>query len=114
MSFANECGMRFNLRRMDRFVVVAMSLLKAGVPREETPPGTAIRESAMTRSMQASLTAIGRQLHDDYLPILAKPLPSDLKDLVARLVALEINKRGSSKRAIAVLQSATAHPESKA
>jgi hypothetical protein len=45
---------------------------------------------------------------------LAKPLPSDLKDLVARLVALEINKRGSSKRAIAVLQSAPAHPESKA
>lgn len=114
MSFANECGVRFNLRRMDRFVVVAMLLLKAGVPREETPPGTTIRESAMTRSMQASLTAIGRQLHDDYLPTLAKPLPSDLKDLVARLVALEINKRGSSKRAIAVLQSAAAHPESKA
>ena len=68
----------------------------------------------MTRSMQASLTAIGRQLHDDYLPTLAKPLPSDLKDLVARLVALEINKRGSSKRAIAVLQSVAAHPESKA
>jgi hypothetical protein len=68
----------------------------------------------MTRSMQASLTAIGRQLHDDYLPTLAKPLPSDLKDLVARLVALEINKRGSSKRAIAVLQSVTPHPASKA
>jgi len=48
------------------------------------------------------------------LPTLAQPLPSDLKDLVARLVALEINKRGSSKRAIAVLQSATAHPESEA
>ena len=114
MSFANECGARFNLRRMDRFVVVAMLLLMAGVPREETSPGTAIRESTMTRSMQASLTAIGRQLHDGYFPILAKPLPSDLKDLVARLVALEINKRGSSKRAIAVLQSAIAHPESKA
>ena len=114
MSFANECGVRLNLRRMDRLVVVAMLLLEAGVPREETPPGTTIRESAMTRSMQASLTAIGRQLHDGYLPTLAQPLPSDLKDLVARLVALEINKRGSSKRAIAVLQSAAAHPESKA
>ena len=73
-----------------------------------------IRESAMTRSMQASLTAIGRQLHDEYLPTLAKPLPSDLKDLVARLVALEINKRGTSKRAIAVLQSAAAQPQPKA
>jgi hypothetical protein len=68
----------------------------------------------MTRSMQASLTAIGRQLHDDYLPTLAKPLPSELKDLVARLVALEINKRGTSRRAIAVVQSAAAQPEPKA
>jgi hypothetical protein len=59
----------------------------------------------MTRSMQASLTAIGRQLSEDYQPTLAKPLPTELKDLVARLVALEINKRGSSRRAIAVLQS---------
>ena len=43
----------------------------------------------MTRSMQASLTAIGRQLNEDYQPTLAKPLPTELKDLVARLVALE-------------------------
>jgi hypothetical protein len=64
--------------------------------------------------MQASLTAIGRQLQDHYLPTLAEPLPSDLKDLVARLVALEINKRGTSKRAIAVLQSAAAQPQPKA
>ena len=28
----------------------------------------------MTRSMQASLTAIGRQLNEDYQPTLAKPL----------------------------------------
>ena len=37
----------------------------------------------MTRSMQASLTAIGRQLNEDYQPTLAKPLPTELKDLVA-------------------------------
>ena len=77
-------------------------------------PEPHIRESAMTRSMQASLTAIGRQLHDDYQPTVAKPLPTELKDLVARLIALEINKRGSSKRAIAVLQARAAQPESKA
>ncbi len=60
----------------------------------------------MTRSMRASLTAIGRQLNEDYQPTLAKPLPTEhCRDLVARLVALEINKRGSSRRAIAVLQS---------
>ena len=67
----------------------------------------------MTRSMQASLTAIGRQLNEDYQPTLAKPLPTELKDLVARL-ALEINKRGTSRRAIAVLQARAAQPESKA
>ena len=66
----------------------------------------------MTRSMQASLTAIGRQLNEDYQPTLAKPLPTELKDLVARLVALEINKRGSSRRA-AVLQARAAPPEPK-
>jgi hypothetical protein len=68
----------------------------------------------MTRSMQASLTEIGRQLNEDYQPTLAKPLPTELKDLVARLVALEINKRGSSRRAIAVLQARAAPPEPKA
>ena len=68
----------------------------------------------MTRSMQASLTAIGRQLSEDYQPTLAKPLPTELKDLVARLVALEINKRGSSRRAIAVLKARAAQPEPKA
>ncbi len=68
----------------------------------------------MTRSMQASLTEIGRQLNEDYQPTLAKPLPTELKDLVARLVALEINKRGSSRRAIAVLQARAARPEPKA
>ena len=58
----------------------------------------------MTRSMQASLTAIGRQLHDGYLPTLAKPLPSEL-DLVARLVALEINNvriEQASHRGVAI------------
>ena len=61
-------------------------------------------------TMHASLAAIGRQLHAHYFPILAKPLPSELENLVARLVALESAKRGSSKRSIAVLQSAIPEP----
>jgi hypothetical protein len=55
-----------------------------------------------------SLTAIGRRLHADYLPTLAQPLPSELKDLVAQLVALEFGKRGSTQRPVEVLQSAIA------
>jgi hypothetical protein len=59
----------------------------------------------MTKSMRASLTAIGRRLHTDYLPTLAQPLPGELKDLVAQLVALEFGKRGSTQRSVEVLQS---------
>ena len=43
----------------------------------------------MTRSMQASLTAIGRQLHDGYLPTLAQPLPSDLKTVAGGACVLD-------------------------
>src|SRR5712671_5399309 len=53
----------------------------------------------MTISMHGSLTWIGRQLHADYLPILAEPLPSELKRLVVRL-----------EQSIPVLQSAVAKP----
>ena len=53
----------------------------------------------MTISMHPSLTAIGRQLHADYLPTLAKPLSSELKGLVVR-----------RERSIEVLQSAVAKP----
>ena len=64
----------------------------------------------MTKSMHAAVTAIGRQLHADYLPTLAKPLPAELKELVAQLVALEKGKRGSTERSIEVWQSAIAQP----
>jgi hypothetical protein len=64
----------------------------------------------MTISMRASLTAIGRQLHHDYSPSLAEPLPNELKGLVARLVALDIGKRGTTERSIDVLQFAVAQP----
>jgi hypothetical protein len=60
--------------------------------------------------MHASLTAIGRQLQADYLPTAAKQVPSELKHLVAQLVALEAGKRGSTERAVELLQSATAQP----
>lgn len=62
----------------------------------------------MTTSMRASLIAIGRQLQADYLPTLSKPLPSELEELVAQLVALESGKRGPAERSVEVLQSAIA------
>jgi hypothetical protein len=50
-------------------------------------------ESAMTTLMHHSLAAIACQLHAAYLPILEKPLPNAVKDLLAQLVALEREKR---------------------
>ena len=61
-----------------------------------------IRENAMTVTIHASLIAIGRRLHAEYLPTLAKPLPRKLKTLVAQLAALESNKRGSPERSLEV------------
>ena len=39
-----------------------------------------------------TLTAIGRELSVAYLPTVREPLPSELKDLVAQLVALEVRR----------------------
>ncbi len=60
--------------------------------------------------MREASAAIGRQLHADYFPVLAEPLPSELKDLVAQLVALERGKRGSTERTVGLWQSAVSHP----
>jgi len=46
--------------------------------------------------MREICTAIGRQLHADYLPIVAEPLPRELKDLVAHPAALEKHANGGS------------------
>jgi hypothetical protein len=46
----------------------------------------------------ASLSAIGRQLQDDYSPALGTPFPSELKDLLARVVALDAWTRGPVER----------------
>jgi hypothetical protein len=64
----------------------------------------------MTESTHALWTAIGRELHADYLPTLTKPLPRELEDLIAQLVAFEFGKRGSTERSVEVLQSSIAHP----
>ena len=64
----------------------------------------------MTESMHALLTAIGREPHADYLPTLTEPLPRELEDLIAQLVAFEAGKRGPTERSVEILQSSIAHP----
>jgi hypothetical protein len=46
--------------------------------------------------MREICIAIGRHLHTGYLPIVAEPLPRELKDLVAHPAALEKHANGGS------------------
>jgi hypothetical protein len=52
-----------------------------------------------------TLSAIGRQLAVTYLATVREPLPRELKELVAQLVAFEMRKQGSSARPAEALQS---------
>jgi hypothetical protein len=45
-----------------------------------------------------TLTAIGRELSAAYLLTVREPLPRELEDLVAQLVAFDMRRRGSSAR----------------
>ena len=70
----------------------------------------------MNASIDDSPSAIGPQSPLDVLPSLAEPLPRELNNLIAQLIALETRKRGSNARPLDVLQSVMAqmapHPRS--
>jgi len=70
----------------------------------------------MNASIDDSPSAIGPQSPVDVLPSLAEPLPRELNNLIAQLVAFETRKRGSNVRPLDVLQSVMAqmapHPRS--
>ena len=51
----------------------------------------------MTKLGKASFVAIGRHLRDDYSQRAMPPLPSELEDLVAQLVAFEFGKRSNER-----------------
>jgi hypothetical protein len=68
----------------------------------------------MTSPMQVSLSAIGRQLRSEYFPALGRPLPPELEDLLAQLVALEAAAHGSAKQPAEVLQPAFAQSREQA
>ena len=52
----------------------------------------------MTKPLNDTLTAIGRQLPAAYLPTVQDPLPREIEDLLLQLVAFEMRKRGTSAR----------------
>lgn len=53
---------------------------------------------------------VGSRLHNHYAAVLAEPMPPDLTDLVAQLVALEACKDTPHKTPVQVLQLASSPP----
>jgi hypothetical protein len=74
------------------------------------------RENTMTRSTKNSVldrgarSVAGSRLHEHYPALLGEPLPADLRDLVAQLVALESGTKKSSMRPVGVWQLAPLQP----
>ncbi len=59
----------------------------------------------MTNSIHDSQSTLGSRSPVDVLPILAEPLPRELNDLIAQLVAFETRKRGGGvRRSVSLLQ----------
>src|SRR5438105_2433494 len=99
MFSSNKCGVGINVCTMDQFRLSNYFGGQIWVIRQNSDYlEPHIRENAMTVQTHASLSAIGNQLRADYFPVLSDPLPSELKDLFAQLVALEIDEQGSTKR----------------
>jgi hypothetical protein len=55
--------------------------------------------------MREARVAIGRLLHAEYVPMLTEPLPSELKHLLAQLVAREGRGGDSSEHSLEALSS---------
>jgi hypothetical protein len=70
----------------------------------------------MNASIDDSPSTIGPQSPLDVFSSLAEPLPQELNNLIAQLIAFETRKRGSNARPLDVLQSVMAqmapHPRS--
>jgi hypothetical protein len=59
---------------------------------------------------RAARAVAGSRLHAYYDAMLGEPLPAELKDMVADLVALETDAKKSSERPVEVLQLALPLP----
>jgi hypothetical protein len=104
---------------MDRFLPAIISVLIPVSPTRYLELHQ--RENTMTRSTKNSVldrgarqrgarSVAGSRLHEHYPALLGEPLPADLRDLVAQLVALESGTKKSSMRPVGVWQLAPLQP----
>ena len=76
MWLSNQCGARFNLRRMDRLLSMTMFVCEAGCSRHEGAPETAATGECHD-GINAGVPHRDRaSTAQDYQPSLAKPLPT--------------------------------------
>jgi hypothetical protein len=55
--------------------------------------------------MREARVTIGRLLQTEYVPVLTEPLPSELKHLIAQLVAREVHGEGPHNHSLDALSS---------
>src|SRR5882672_6867942 len=95
---SNQCCAQLNLSTIDRFLPAIILVVKPDDPTRYLELHQ--RENTMTRSTKNSVldrgarqrgarSVAGSRLHELYAAPLAEPLPAELRDLVAQLVALE-------------------------
>jgi hypothetical protein len=104
---------------MDRFLPAIILKLEPDGPtryldlrqRENTMTGST-KNSVLDRGarQRGARSVAGSRLHELYAATLAEPLPADLRDLVAQLVALEAGTKKSSVRPVGVWQLAQPPP----
>jgi hypothetical protein len=80
------------------------------LPAPKGPFATAMRLHQQSRRALNSPLLISRAPTPHALPTVRKPLPSELKDLLAQLVALDAGRRRSTGRFVEALQPAIGEP----
>ena len=70
------------------------------------------RNSVLDRGarQRGARVVAGSRLHQHYAAMSAEPLPADLRDLIAQLVALQAGTKKSSERSVGALQLALPTP----
>jgi hypothetical protein len=104
---------QLNLSTMDRLLSPIILKFKPDGPtryldlhQRENTMTASTKNSVLDRGVRCrgARAVAGSRLHELYAATLAEPLPADLRDLVAQLVALEAGTKKSSVRPVGVWQ----------
>jgi hypothetical protein len=108
MQLSNKVSVPLDHGRIDPFILRRILVVERAANGGSRKPEMGC---PMSTRLDATLAAIGRELSVAYLPTVREPLPRELADLVAQLVAFEMRERGSGARSAAALQCVMAQQE---